>query len=659
MAQRQKEILSCLAVGVDHRQSYPPAIRNFCISLKNISPAGYRFFHNEFSNRIPTIGTISSWHSNSDINAKPGIQKQSLEMLKLLVAKKNGKLVGSLLFDEMKIKKMVQCVNGQMIGYEFLPGMDRKTAELASDVLVFLFKGINEDIQIPVAYYFISSSESEDKNMLLEKVIQSILNCGVLLTSVSFDGHKSNPKACTNFGAELQVFSPNFNPSFVIGECKIRTIFDPSHMIKLVRSTLGSNKFLYDSDKNPIKWEYFQRLVRFKEYRNMGPFIKITQTHINYESKPMKVRYAVEILSRTNADLMEHFMNQGYNEFQGAIPTIKFIRTFNDLFDVFNSTSDSKENIFKKTMSSMNTPAIMDLFAKATEYIKGLYIRTGTKRLVPLCTSIFKTGFQGFIINMHNLLDIYNELVIDKKIISSIATHKLSQDHLENLFGKIRSLCGSNTNPNCQQFNAALNTLLANTAIQNSIEGNCTVLEQVHVYNPFSNISTITSRRSKSERNNNVHYTPEEMEIVLQELSEIQESAQTNQLTDLSDLTTAHIASVIEGRIETTDKFPANCRLCKDVFESNEKIPTAFMDPISTRRACQSTYDICNAADHVLKIDILKGQFEPDLIYQTILSSLNLDNIYQDLCFKNHADHKLQLVESILHQYIRNKCNYF
>lgn len=87
VAQRQKHILSCLAVGNGHRQSYPPAVRNFFIALKNISPAALRFLRSEFSDRVPTIGTITAWHSNSDINAKPGIQVQSLEMLKLRSAK--------------------------------------------------------------------------------------------------------------------------------------------------------------------------------------------------------------------------------------------------------------------------------------------------------------------------------------------------------------------------------------------------------------------------------------------------------------------------------------------------------------------------------------------------------------------------------------------
>lgn len=657
MAERQKQILSCLAVGIDHRQSYPSIVRNFCIGLKNISPAAYRFFRNQFSDRIPTVGTITTWHSNSDINVKPGIQQQALEMLKLRAARKNGKLIGALSFDEMGIHKMLQCINGEMVGYEYFPGMDRRTANLATQALVFLFNGINENMQIPVAYYFVASSDSVEKSKLLDGVIGAILNCGVGLTSITFDGHKTNLKICRDLGADLNVFSSTYEPSFELAGCKVRNMFDPSHMQKLVRSTLGANKILFDSEENPIKWEYFKRLVQFKEQRNMGSIIKISQTHIDYGAKPMKVKLAVELLSNTNANLMEQFMNQGYAEFQGAMPTITYTRIFNDVFDVFNSTSDSNGNILKKTMSVTNISAIIELFEKAIKYIKGLHIRSPGGRLVPICTSMFKTAYIGYIANMQNLLDIFNELVIEKKKVQSIATHKLSQDHLEVMFGKIRSLCGSNNNPNCQQFNAALKKLLANTAIQYSDGGNCTVLEQVQEYNSFSNISTITSRRAKCLKDNNVCFVPEEIEAVLQELSKIQESSRTNQLADLSDLNTAHIASVIEQRIETRDDFQTECEPCKRIFKMNDKIHDAFTTSINTRKACQSTYDIGKAAEHILKMDILKGQFEPDLIYQTIFSSLNIDRLYPVSCCEEHFDYS-KLIAHILQQYIRIKCNY-
>lgn len=661
-AEKQKEILTCFAVGVGHRESYPPNARNFFIGLRNISPACFRYVRHEFSDRIPTLGTIKAWLSNSDINAKPGIQQQSLEMLKLKLAENDRKLVGSLSFDEMNIYKMVQCVSGKMIGYEHYPGIDRREAMIATQMLAFLFNAINDDVQIPVAYYFLAASESEDKSKkrtIIQGVINAILECGVELTNITFDGHRSNPKICKDLGSDLNVFSSTFKPSFMVGEHQVRDIFDPSHMQKLVRSTLAANKELYDSNNQPIKWEYFKRLVRFKEQRNMGSIIKIGHTHIEYGSKPMKVKLAIELLSNTNATLMENFMNQGYREFEGAQPTATFTRMFDKLFDVFNSTANSDNKIpLKRPMTVENAPEIIELFENATEYIKGLQIRNAARKLVPLCKSSFNTAFVGYIANMKNLLDIFNELVIEKPILQSIRTHKLSQDHLEVLFGKIRAFCGSGNNPTCVQVNSAMNKLLANTAIQYSAGGNCTILEEVQVYNPFSNISTISSRWPQSVKNSQVYFTSEQIDDVLRELSEIQESSSNNQLADHSDLNTAHIAALIEQKIETSKEFQTGCEECQSIFTMNEKIPDAFMTSIDSRNPCRSTYDIGKAAEHVLKIELLKGQFEPALIYQTIYSSLNIESLYQDSSCENHPDHISQIIEPILQKFIRIKCNY-
>lgn len=659
-AQRQKQILTCFAVGIDHRECYPPIVRNFVISLKNVSPAAYRFVRKEFGNRLPTVGTIQSWHAISDINAQPGILKQAIEMLKLKAAEKkimNEKLVVAMKFDEVAIHKLVQCVNSEMIGYEYVPGMDRRSARIASQAIVFMISGHNAKIHIPVAYYFIASLESGAKNQLLEHVIRAVIECDVILTSISFDGHKTNPVICRLFGAELDVFSDSFEPSFEINNCRIRCVFDPSHIHKLVRSTFGSKGMLYNHEKKSIKWDYIKRLVQFKNKRNMTTSHKLTQAHIDYHSKPMKVILAVETLSASTANAMEYLMQQGHPEFKDAEATIEFIRTFDDLFNIFNSTTDSKENPLKNLMSRGNASLIFDRFEKATEYIKNLYIRNDSNKLIPICKSSFRTGFQGYIVSMRSLTDMYNELVVEKNALKFIATHtSLSQDHLEVFFGKIRSLCGSNNNPTCQQFNAAMRKLLANTSIQYSSEGNCTDVDPVMIYNPYSNISIITSRRPKSKIYTDVGISEEDIDMVFQELSTIQQTKSTHQLIDFSDMSTAHIARKIESSIENANKFP--CDLCANIFEDNEKMPNAFMSSNFARNPCQSTFNICQSADHILKIDILKGQFTPNLIYQTIFSSLDINNFYVETSFIDHSTHKTDLIGYILHQYIRIKCNF-
>lgn len=134
---RQKEILSCLATGVRHGESYPEHVRNFCIGLNNTSPTGYRFCRHVFDDRIPAPPTIRTWYNNSDINCEPGIMQYSLNVLKRIVRDMglSGKtFVGCLLFDEMSIHKMVQFVGSEMIGFETIPGVEKKCSNSVTSV---------------------------------------------------------------------------------------------------------------------------------------------------------------------------------------------------------------------------------------------------------------------------------------------------------------------------------------------------------------------------------------------------------------------------------------------------------------------------------------------------------------------------------------------
>lgn len=653
--------MSCLAVGINHRESYPAVVRNFCISLNNTSPAAYRLLRNEFDGRIPAVVTLRSWHANADINSSPGILHQSLEILKRKVAEKainKDLLTGALLFDEMAIRKLLQWSNNQMIGFENIPGKDCKTAQIAKDAVVFMFSSIDDSWQIPVAYYFIASLSGDEKCELLREVIRHILGCGVQLTNITFDGHKTNPAACQILGADLNVYSETFEPSFSVDSSKINIIFDPSHVIKLIRGAVAGGS-IYDSENKLIKWIYLERLVRFEGRRNFASMHKMTQAHIDFHSNAMNVKLAVQTLSASTANAIEFLMQQGHSEFKGAEATIKFIRMFNDIFDVFNSTksSSSLKILLKRKMSEENAQQIFTLFQEATQYIKGLKYRNKSGKLTLLCTSVLKTGFQGSVVNMKSLMEIYEKLVASKQI-TQIPTHYLSQDHLEVFFGKMRgfNFNGNNRNPTCQQFKATMRKLLANTTIHCSDEMNCRILEQSSVYNPYSNISTITSRRPiKEDIITNQIFTPDDIETVMKELSEIQKVHPNSQLIDLTELTISYIASTIEATIEKSSKY---CEFCKDVFRSNEKVNQAFTSQQHTRKACQSTFEICRTADYFLKLELLKGQFDFDLVYHAISSSLNLEKLYPNSSFEHSSNHKIEHIKDILNLYIKYKCTY-
>lgn len=88
----------------------------------------------------------------------------------------------------------------------------------------------------------------------------------------------------------------------------------------------------------------------------------------------MNVRVAAETLSDSVADTMEYLMNGKHPKFINAAPTIRFIRYFNKMFDVFNSTKINETNIYKRAINSNNKRVVFLLLEECVQYLKNMKV---------------------------------------------------------------------------------------------------------------------------------------------------------------------------------------------------------------------------------------------------------------------------------------------
>lgn len=222
-------------------------------------------------------------------------------------------------------------------------------------------------------------------------------------------------------------------------------------------------------------------------------------------------------------------------------------------------------------------------------------------------------------------------------------------------FGQMRALHGFNNNPIPSHFTAGIRKILAKTTIICSEHANCSDLGLRSDYNPYSNIWMVSSRRATNNSSlaTNENVDKDELDAFMDQLAEIQRLERGSAHTDLGDLTVAYIAGMIDLQIQKSNRF--SCELCKAVLSNGAKIHQAFLASSQTIKPCQSTFDVCTTADHFLKIELLKGQFNMATIKQAIITSLDFENLYDDADFLNHADHKLYMIKYILAEYIRVK----
>lgn len=97
----------------------------------------------------------------------------------------------------------------------------------------------------------------------------------------------------------------------------------------------------------------------------------------------------------------------------------------------------------KQALNSKNIELVRDKFNKCKLYILSLKKENGEF----LVNSRRKTRFLGFLICIESVCMLYEELCEKNKFFKYLPFYKLSQDHVELLFGCIRHHGGGNNNP--------------------------------------------------------------------------------------------------------------------------------------------------------------------------------------------------------------------
>lgn len=134
------------------------------------------------------------------------------------------KLMCSLVFDEMNVRRQIYFSSHQLeyVGYvdiekPSIDGEDESTDKtIAKQAIVFMLNGINANFEFPVAYYFIDTLDQTQRKDLLDEIVKVVTEAGVKISNVTFDGYPSNIGMCAQLGADFDVFSPKFQPFFLI-----------------------------------------------------------------------------------------------------------------------------------------------------------------------------------------------------------------------------------------------------------------------------------------------------------------------------------------------------------------------------------------------------------------------------------------------------------
>lgn len=151
------------------------------------------------------------------------------------------------------------------------------------------------------------------------------------------------------------------------------------------------------------------------------------------------------------------------------------------LFDIVNSHS-CYGKYYKAPIVSTNLHERQEKLKELTDYLDSLTLMNGK----PMIDSTRRTFIIGFKTAASNIISIADHLFQQHpREVRYLLGYKLSQDHIETLFSKIRAKGGFNNNPNAVQFKAALKSLLVKTDITHSPHANCLDFEESSTFVTF------------------------------------------------------------------------------------------------------------------------------------------------------------------------------
>lgn len=471
-------------------------MRAFALTLHFYSNKAYNYVREKFINSLPSPRTISKWFQS--IEGSPGFCKEALSALAVKnkeAITKNRTVVCNLVMDEMSIRQQVEWTGKKFCGYvDVGTNLDSDDLPEAKEVLVFMVVALNSHWKIPIGYFFLAGLSGQEKANLMNKALRFVHESAVVVSSITFDGAAANFAMARCLGAELNPFNeqdlrPYFKHPITLDNVYI--FLDACHMLKLVRNCLASLGVIKHRE-NLIKWSFLEHLVDTQTSEGLHAATKLRKRHVQWQREKMKVKLAAQTFSNSVADALLFLAGDlKMNNFRGAEATADFCKLFNNLFDIFNSRTLFSKYLYQRGLNLATCSDVFSYLKKCKDYIRELSINSQS-----VLKSNRKTGFIGFLINIQNLQNIFNDYVCEKKILDYILSYKLSQDHLEIFFSAVRSRGGFNNNPTAKQFESIFKRLLIHSEIKGSSEGNAIAIDCTSV---LYNSSSLTKLKTGEE----------------------------------------------------------------------------------------------------------------------------------------------------------------
>lgn len=433
---------------------YSNDYKKFALTIYFLGPKVYKYLSGIF--RLPSKSTL--FRITRDWGISNGFNDFIFSTLKIKVEmfpEKNRHCI--LCMDEMSIKSNLfyNIRSDEIIGFHHT---SQKTYDLATEALVLMARGINENWKQPLAYFLVSSScpVPDLRNILIE-AIRRLTNIGLNVVTVISDNGGNFHKLIRQLGVTVDT------PYFKVDDKQIFYMIDVPHLIKSTRNNFFDHHFEINNGRTSK--EYLNTFYSEDKKNRFRLAPKLTDDHLFPNNfKKMKVQLATQIFSSTVAAGLNIYMSFGKIS-AAAIHTITFIENMDKLFDLFNSSKCGKVKEFQ--LPFIGTEQQIDFLKKMKDLFRDMKILDKTNKNI---TNRMKFN-KAWQLTISAFLQMWP--VLRSNDSSIIYTRRFNQDCLENFFGKIRQASGNSKNPTPIQFQRSFKKLFALGYFEQSEGTNC------------------------------------------------------------------------------------------------------------------------------------------------------------------------------------------
>ncbi len=237
---------------------------------------------------------------------------------------------------------------------------------------------------------------------------------------------------------------------------KVYCFFDSCHLIKSTRNCLFTHDVELPSGQI-ASWNILRLYFNFYRTKDIKVCTKLTESHINLPfGAKMRVKLATQVLSRKLAIDLQNLCDLNYFKIENCEGTIQFLEKTSMIFNLFNSLNDKQPLLCGGAITKANLSEFLYKVDEFKQWIMGLKVYDNVDNLMPAMP------FQkGWCLTIDAMCGLATELLDHNW--KFLATSRLQQDALENLFSQLRrDRGGFCSHPNAKKSMATLGAIAMN-----------------------------------------------------------------------------------------------------------------------------------------------------------------------------------------------------